>query len=98
MSASSLVLFGSALLMGGCAKNASDIQATYVSPMLYENWSCRFSHDLRRLDENRHLLAPHRRRCRATRHAWQEGHVPATSRGSGCTPKQRRTSTALSSS
>jgi len=41
-SASSLVLFGSALLMGGCAKNASDIQATYVSPMLYENWSCRF--------------------------------------------------------
>jgi hypothetical protein len=28
-----LVLFGSALLLSGCAKNASDVQATYTSPM-----------------------------------------------------------------
>ena len=35
-----IILFGSVLLFGGCAKNASDVQTSYVSPILYENWTC----------------------------------------------------------
>ena len=29
-----------ALLVGGCAKDASDIRAAYVSPILYQNYTC----------------------------------------------------------
>jgi hypothetical protein len=35
-----IVISGSALWFGWCAKNASEVQATYVSPILYENWTC----------------------------------------------------------
>jgi hypothetical protein len=35
-----IALVGLALLCAGCAKNASDVQATYTSPILYESWSC----------------------------------------------------------
>jgi hypothetical protein len=35
-----IVISGSALWFGWCAKNASEVQATYVSPILYENRTC----------------------------------------------------------
>ena len=28
------------ILLGGCAKDASDIRAAYVSPILYQNYTC----------------------------------------------------------
>ncbi|HWA30973.1 MAG TPA: hypothetical protein VG867_07735 [Rhizomicrobium sp.] len=32
--------FGAALFVAGCAKDASDVRASYVSPILYENYTC----------------------------------------------------------
>jgi hypothetical protein len=35
-----LALSAAVLTVGGCAKDASDIQASYVSPVLYQNYTC----------------------------------------------------------
>ena len=32
---------GAAVLLGGCAKDASDIRASYVSPILYQDYTCK---------------------------------------------------------
>lgn len=36
-----LGVLGAALVLGGCAKTADQVSAAYVSPMLYDNYSCR---------------------------------------------------------
>ncbi len=40
MRASCVALTCMAVLLGGCAKDASDIRAAYVSPILYQNYTC----------------------------------------------------------
>ena len=34
------VALSGAVMVGGCAKDASQVAATYVSPVLYENYTC----------------------------------------------------------
>lgn len=35
-----LALFGATVLLAGCASKPENIQATYMSPMTYEPYSC----------------------------------------------------------
>lgn len=36
----SIIAIGAAVLLAGCASNSTDIRASYVSPILYQNLSC----------------------------------------------------------
>lgn len=40
MRAAIVMLACAAVVVGGCAKDAEDIRASYVSPILYQNYTC----------------------------------------------------------
>jgi NAD(P)H-hydrate repair Nnr-like enzyme with NAD(P)H-hydrate dehydratase domain len=40
MRTASAALLGAAVVLAGCAKDASQVASTYVSPVIYDNYNC----------------------------------------------------------